>query len=486
MDQIGIEEIKQRASSGILFLTFRNIGIQAVSTLGFFLLTFLLGTGEVGLFAIVAESIGILGYFSDVGLASALIQKKDSVTDTELRTTFTIQQILVVISLVITFLIYGHFSELKHFGSKENWIMISLCFSFFVASLKTIPSVLLERKLNFKILSTVDIAENITFYVIAVLLAFMGVGAYSYAVAAFIRSLVGLIIIYSYQSWPIGISFSFSTTKNLFKYGIPFQLNSFIAVAKDRLSSLLVAGIIGRDGFGILSWAQKCTRTPLSLMDSMIRVTFPAFSRLQNNPEMLKLTIEKSVYYVAFFIFPSLAGISLVAPDFIQLIPKYHKWDPAILPLYLLSINACIASVTTPLTNAFNAIGKITLTTKLMIMWTVLTWIFYPILSLKYGFLGTSIAALIVGSSSFIVWHLSDTIFQTKIFILIAKPIISTLIMILILTLINYLPFTIGLIIIIKILIGISVYAIFHLLFSRQELQWLKRQIQSLLVKKLA
>ena len=57
-------------------------------------------------------------------------------------------------------------------------------------------------------------------------------------------------------------------------------------------------------------------------------------------------------------------------------------------------MNFAIASVTTPITNAFNAIGRIKLTTKLMLMWTALTWIFYPLLSLRYGYLGTAAAAL--------------------------------------------------------------------------------------------
>jgi len=94
MAKINLQEIKQKTTKNVLFLSLRNIGIQSISTVGFFLLTILLGTAEVGLFAIVAESVGILGYFSDVGLAAALIQKKSEVKKKELQSTFTIQQIL--------------------------------------------------------------------------------------------------------------------------------------------------------------------------------------------------------------------------------------------------------------------------------------------------------------------------------------------------------------------------------------------------------
>ena len=396
MAAIDIDQIKQKTTISVVFLSLRNIGIQAISTVGFFLLTILLGTGEVGLFAIVAESVGILGYFSDVGLASALIQQKEKVTKEELQTTFVIQQFLVFAALLIVFLIYPRISQVKGYGPKEMWILISLCFSFAAASLKTIPSVQLERELNFKLLSTIDIVENTLFYLVAVVFAFFHFGVYSYAISTFVRSLVGLLVIYHFSPWPIGFSFSLKSAQKLFRFGIPFQLNSFIAMAKDRLSNLFVAGIIGRDAFGILSWAQKGPRVPLSFMDAIMRVTFPTFARIQEQKDFLRRSIEKSIYYISFFVFPALAGIAVIAPDVINLIPKYGKWLPAVVPLYFYAINAAIAAVTTPLTNAFNAVGKITITTKLMIMWTVLTWIFYPLLSYRYGYMGTALAALIV------------------------------------------------------------------------------------------
>jgi O-antigen/teichoic acid export membrane protein len=478
MEQIDIEEIKQKTTKNVLFLSLRNIGIQAISTVGFFILTILLGTGEVGLFAIVAESVGILGYFSDVGLAAALIQKKGKVGKSELQTTFVIQQILVFLALLTIGVLYSRISAVKNYGSKEFWIFVSLCFSFLVASLKTIPSVLLERNLNFKLISTIDIIENTSFYLFAVIFAFLGYGAYSYAIATFIRSILGLVIIYKFSPWPIGYSFSFDAVKSLFRYGIPYQLNSFIAVAKDRLSNLLVAGIIGRDSFGILSWAQKGPRIPLSFMDAIMKVTFPTFSRLQDHKEILKKSLEKSIYFIALFVFPVTAGIALISPDIINIIPKYTKWAPAILPLYFYAANTAIASVTTPLTNAFNAIGKIGLTTKFMIMWTILTWIFYPLLSLKFGFVGTAIATLIVGSSSIIVWFYAHKVFTVNILKIIFHPLLATSLMIFAILLFQLLPLNALVLLIGKVTVGAFMYCAYNLVFSREEVKWFWQQLK--------
>jgi len=295
---------------------------------------------------------------------------------------------------------------------------------------------------------------------------------------------LGLILIYKFNPWPIGYAFSKTAAKRLFKYGIPFQLNSFIAMAKDRLSNLLVAGIIGRESFGILSWAQKGPRIPLSFMDAIMRVTFPTFSRLQDKAEILKRSLEKSLYFIALFVFPALAGIALIAPDIINVIPKYSKWAPAILPLYFYAVSYAIAAVTTPITNAFNAVGKITITTKLMIMWTILTWIFYPILSLKYGYLGTSYATLIVGSSSLIVWIVAQNIFKLNIFKVILHPFISTVLVIIGLLILQLAPLSPLLLIFSKVTLGLLIYATYHLTICRREVNWFISQTKWFLNKR--
>ncbi|MFA6250704.1 MAG: oligosaccharide flippase family protein [Candidatus Shapirobacteria bacterium] len=479
MDEKQAQELKNKSITGVVFLFLRNIGIQSISTIGFFLLTILLGPSDIGLFAIVAESVSILGYFSDFGLASALIQQNEEVTKDELQTTFLIQQSIVILILIIVAIYSPKIIAARNYGSKETFILVALCFSFFTASLKTVPSVLLERKLNFKLLSSIDITENFVFYFVAVTLAYFNFGAYAYAYAAIIRSIFGLILIYSRVSWPMGLTFSLPAVKKLFKFGIPYQLNTFIALAKDRLSNLFVASIIGREGFGYISWAQKGPRIPLSFMDSLIKVSFPTFSRLQKDPILLQRSIKRVVFFSALVTFPILAGLTIITPDLIGLIPKYQKWNPAVLPMYFFCFNAAIAAITTPLTNLLSAVGKIFLTTKFMIMWTALTWILYPTLSLKFGYLGTVVASTLVGLSSFIVWESVRRLFHVNIFILVAKPLLSSLSILLIPAFVNLFNPGLGTSLFLKIISSVLVYLALILVTSSSEITWLKRQFQT-------
>ena len=462
-------------------MSFRNILIQSISAIGYFLLTYFMGVAEAGLFDIVNEVVSIFGYFSDLGFVSALIQKQNKPSQKELRTAFSFQQILVLFCLLIIFISYPSIKIAKGYGPKETWLLIALCFSFFTSSLRTIPSVLLERNLKFKTISFIAIIENLIYYLLAVILAARGFGLYSYVIAIIVRSIFSLFAYYLVSAWPIGISFSLKSAKLLFSFGIPYQLNSLLAMIKDRASNVFVAGIIGRQQYGYLGWGQKIPRYSLTLMDAVMKVTFPAISRLQQNKDMVKKYLEKSIFFISSLSFPLLAGSALITPDLINLIPKYTKWLPALPSLYTFSLTMAIASITSSLINAFNATGNIKLSSKFMLMWTVLTWLLLPSLSYFMGLNGTLIANILINLSSFIVWYVAKRKYAIDVVKNIYKTIIFTLIMsLLIVTLSNFAHFSLILSIVVKVIVGSFSYFMLHIFFNRQELRWFYLQIKEL------
>ena len=73
---IDIKNIKKRSLTGIIALSGRTFFMQIVAFVATFLLTIYLEPSEYGVFFIVSAAVNFLIYFSDIGLAAALIQKK--------------------------------------------------------------------------------------------------------------------------------------------------------------------------------------------------------------------------------------------------------------------------------------------------------------------------------------------------------------------------------------------------------------------------
>ena len=382
------------------------------------------------MFLIVSATVNFLSYFADIGLGAALIQKKETPQEEDYRTVFTVQEILVSIIFVIILLL-GPVLTRTHSLTHEGLILLyALGGSFFLASLKNIPSIQLERKLEFGKFIIPQVLENMVYSVVVVFFAWRGFGITSFTYAVLIRGVVGLVAIYILNPWKPGLGFNLKSFKNLIKFGIPYQLNNFLATVKDDGMIIVLGGILGTAGVGILGTAKKLAEYPLRFfMDNVTKVTFPAFSRMQDDKAELEKSLTRSIFFICALVFPSLVGLAIIFPILITVIPKYAKWSPAYIPLIFLSVNSLWAAGSTQLTNFLNSVGKIKTTFKLMIMWTVLTWALVPILSIKYGVNGAAFSYLLIGSSSAVVFYIVKKYLNWSIYHSVIVPFLSSMVM---------------------------------------------------------
>lgn len=400
MEELDIATVTKRSIHGVFALISRTFVIQIINLLVTTLLYALLKEAEIGVFYVVSASIAFLSYFSDIGLAAALIQKKEKPTDEDLKTTFTIQQMLVVLVVIVALLLSQYIRLLYKLNEAGVFLFQSLVIAFFLSSLKTIPSIILERNLKFDKLVIPQIVETIVFNIVVLVCALKGMGIMSYAYAVLARGAAGLLVIYVIAPWRIGISFSKQVAKTLLSFGIPFQSNSVLALLKDDLLTMYLGIVLPFTQLGYIGFAQKWAFVPLRLiMDNMIRVTFPTYSRLAHDADHLGKAIEKSLFATVMLIFPSLTGLVILAPYFIHYIPKYQKWEPALASMAFFALNAALSSISTPLTNALNAIGKVKVTLGLMVFWTIATWVLTPAAIFWFGFNGVAIASAFISTS---------------------------------------------------------------------------------------
>lgn len=396
-----IQTINKKLLSGIFTLTFRRVVLYLIRfvTIGLILAS-ILPPSIIGIFNIANSILTFFTFFSDIGLAAAIIQKKELDPD-DLRTTFTIQELLSLLVTLVVWVAAPYLALVYHLDPAGMWLIRALSVSFFLTSLKVLPAVLLERELRFKPLVLIEIVETAVFCILLVVLSFSGFGVKAFSFAVLLQSLSGVILIYLLAPWKIRIGISKKAAQTLLNFGIPFQLNSLLALLKDRLVPLVIAQMVGSTGVGYITWAQNWAFVPLGVMDIMIRVTFPAYSRLQHDKQALKETVQRSLFLTALVLYPLLAGIMAMAPSMVKHV-VLKDWGPALPLIYFFSVNTFWAALSTTFTNVLNAIGKIKVTLYLMIMWTVLTWGLTPLFTYLYGFLGSAIASAIIAFTSLI------------------------------------------------------------------------------------
>jgi O-antigen/teichoic acid export membrane protein len=123
-------------------------------------------------------------------------------------------------------------------------------------------------------------------------------------------------------------------------------------------------------------------------------VAFPAFSRVQDDLEMIRHGYTKSLTYISTITFPLLAGLMVVAPEFIPVVFG-GKWDAAVVPVQVLCPMAILRSVGTTRGSLFQARGRADIELK----WNI--FYFFPFsaavfIGSRYGLNGATFAYTLI------------------------------------------------------------------------------------------
>lgn len=396
-----VEAIKRKSVRGVVSFFLRTIIIQGIGLVSALVLSAFFAPEDFGIFGLITQIIALLIFFSDIGLAAALIQQKAEPTNDDYTTAFSVQFLLAWLIFFSAVGLVQVDGIQQKIGMAGIYVFLALGISFPLASLKTIPSIILERKLDFNKLVIPQIFEQIVFHSLLIMLAWKGYGISAYTYAVVSRSLIGVVVMQFLQPWRPRLGIKYASLKNLLGFGFKFQLNDLLARIKDQLYFLVLGAYFPIRDFGYLQWAKNWSMYPYNLtVQNVMSITFPTFSRLQDRPELLGRAIEKSVYFITLFIFPILVLMSLFVHPLTQLVTEYQKWQPALISFVLFTASIAWSAISTPLLNSLNAIGKINQTLKLMVFWTLLTWVLTPLLVWKFDFNGVALAALLISFTS--------------------------------------------------------------------------------------
>jgi len=435
-----IKQIKQRGVLSAGSLLFQSGFSAILGFTAFFILTLKSNLYLLGIYNTVLAMMVFFNYFSSLGLAAAIIQKKE-VDEKDLSTAFIIQTALSIFIIIIGFFLTNYlFIIYKDLPKNAVYLYWALLFSFFFLSLKTIPSVLLEKKIQIYKVVLVSLIENLVFYSVVIIMSLMNMDIFSLVVAVIARSLIGVISIYIMNPWSPRLIFSKKSAKSLLSYGVPFQGNSFLALLKDDLMIIYLGAVIGFEKLSIVTFAKKYAEFSIRLiMDNINRVAFPVFSQFQTDKALLKKSVEKILFYEALFIFPIIIGSVFIFDNLLKLMPGYYaKWQVALISFYFFSFSALFVSLYSPLINLFNSIGKVKLTLMIMVILTALNWIFIPPMIKLYGFQGISIAFFIISFAFIFVFIKAKSTVNFSLREAFGAPVVSTIAMTIYLLLVKF------------------------------------------------
>jgi O-antigen/teichoic acid export membrane protein len=383
-----MRDIHQRARQGIRVLLGRHVVRLLIALVGGIVIARVLGPGPIGVFGIGLFVLTLFSLAADLGMRTALIRQSHTPDETELRTCFTVKQILSTILAVVLFVAAPAIANVYATAAAELALVIRiLAIDLYVESWRMMSEVRLERELRYRAFAMADISGTAANQLVAIPLVLAGWGAQSLAWGLLAGSLVRTALLYRAAPWPVRLGIDRAAARRIVRAGAGIQANQVITLVPAWITPTLVAALLGPEAVGLLTWAASLGRKPLEVLENLVRVSLPHFARLQHDIDEVVRVLAR--YVVACLLVCGLwfAVLAVAGQDLVTLVYT-ERWVPAV-PALLMFAGAGMLSVVRWLAAAaLVGIGRIRFTTSVNTLGALVATVASALLVLRFGLIG--------------------------------------------------------------------------------------------------
>jgi O-antigen/teichoic acid export membrane protein len=315
----------------------------------------ILSPADYGLMALAMVVIGFVGFFNEVGIGSAIVQKEDLEQD-EVNGCFAIAILISLVLCGATALASPLVA--MFFGDARLAQMIPLLSTaFVVGATGSIPMAFLRREMRFGAIAIVNILAILIQSGVALYLAYHGHGVWSlvwgYLVANAVQS-IGYCIA---SSWRPRGAFALRKAFGIVGYGLHVTSTRIFWYAYTNADKVIVGKLLGDRALGIYDMAYSLATLPISQITGMVNnVAFPLFARLQNDMQRMSSVILKLTRGLAYVTYPALIGMLAVSRELVAVVLG-PKWIDILIPFGALCLMGLVKSVDPLLSQVLIATG---------------------------------------------------------------------------------------------------------------------------------
>lgn len=351
---MGSSDLEDATVKGVRWLAVMRVVSEAIGLGAVVVLARLVSPAEFGHAAIplIFIMVGVILTFE--GFASALVQR-DEVTDDDRRAAMLMS---IVGGLVLSGLVYGLSDSVwaPLFGSRTASLIRIVSPTLLVASFGSVSRSMVWRRLDFRMISSVDAAAMFLGSLSAVALALAHEGAMAVVLGSMIQAGVTTLLLCIAAPPPFP-RWSRTSQREITAFGIPAALAGLLGVTFQNIDYTILAVRLSPTTVGLYYRAFNISvvyQDKLSRI--MTQLAFPVYARTTSR-EHLRAFHERVARLHALIIFPFLATVAALAPILVPLVFG-NEWLGAVPATQILAVGGCVAGVLTGYPQIMLAIGK--------------------------------------------------------------------------------------------------------------------------------
>ena len=294
----------------------------------------LLGPKDFGLVAMASVFIAFTNIFTDLGLTSALIQRKNA-EPIHFSSSFFLN--LSISSLFLAAMFFAAPLIAGFYGIPAlTPIARVLGLNFVLTSFTSVQRAYLQKSLDFRALRTASFISAVASGALGIGMAYLGFGVWSLVTQSVVSSLLSSILLWRASPWRPSPTFSLAALRDLWSYGFNMFLAGTLEIFAQRVDVLIIGKMFDATSLGLYSKAKSLNRLITQYSSESIgAVAFPALAEIQDDEARLRRATLAMIETVTFVSLGLAGGLFLVARPLI-LILLADKWLGAVPMLELL------------------------------------------------------------------------------------------------------------------------------------------------------
>lgn len=305
-------------------------GARQLSTLSIsIVLARILEPEEFGIIGMAMVFVTVMQVFIDVGFTEGIIQKKE-ISHVELSTVFFLN---IAISLIFSLIILFSAPFVSDFYKNESVgnVLVYLSIIPLLGAAGRVHASLLTKNLDFKSLTIRDLTATIISGVLGIIAALLDYGVYSLVIQQISFVLIGTALLWVKSGFIPSLTFSFNSVKELMSFSTYVFFDSILQSIFRKADTVFIGKIFSPAILGFYTRAESLnTLINNYTSNTLAKIIFPVFSKLQDDSKKFISVFEKAVSMVT-IVTTLMSGLLYFSAENLIVWMLGAKWLPSVI-----------------------------------------------------------------------------------------------------------------------------------------------------------
>jgi O-antigen/teichoic acid export membrane protein len=326
--------LKEATLEGVRWVTLGRGVAELVTLAAAVTLAHLVPPAEFGRLAVTMVVGELAASLAHESIASTLVQRR-TVTQAHRESAALIGLLAGLLLMLLTLLVVPLVAT-PLFGAQTSTLFMLFSPAFLIAGIRVVPQATLQRRLDFRRISLIEIAVTLLTAATSVSLAVGGLNAEAYIIGNLIGGALATSLFLA--SVPLAMPrWHRRELRELLDFGVPAGLSGAAWVGYRNVDYAILGAVLSPAVVGFYYRAYTIgVEYEQKISGIVMRMVFPVYARTSDTAHMRDVR-ARIVRVNATLIFPLLALFIAVAP---VLVPFAfgERWEPAVLPAQILAV----------------------------------------------------------------------------------------------------------------------------------------------------